>query len=232
MLQHLQHRQKQLQEMNSDFYTSRGTHVYFKDQVTNPNIDIESIVAAVESKIPSHLLDEFEVIVIGHFEEFEERDITAFYQDGILHISNSQEDDADLVEDIIHEIAHSLESTYGYEIYGDQKIKDEFLRKRKILHDKLWALGYKAPLEWFLNTEYDEEFDNYLLERVGREKLRMICMGLFINAYAPMSLREYYATGFTDFYMYPNHNFLRKISPALTKKLTMLQDVKNLDNIT
>ena len=232
MLQHLQHRQKQLQEMNSDFYTSRGTHVYFKDQVTNPKIDIESIVAAVESKIPSHLLDEFEVIVIGHFEEFEERDITAFYKDGILHISNSQEDDADLVEDIIHEIAHSLESAYGYEIYGDQNIKDEFLRKRKILHDKIWALGYKAPLEWFLNTEYDEEFDNYLLERVGREKLRMICMGLFINAYAPMSLREYFATGFTDFYMYPDHNFLRKISPALTKKLTMLQDVKNLANIT
>ena len=230
MLQHLQQKQKQLQEMNSDFYTSLGTHVYFKDQLDNSNIDIEDIIAQVESKIPSHLLNEFEVIVIGHFDEFEERDITAFYKDGILHISNSQEDDADLVQDVVHEIAHSLESPYGYEIYGDQNIKDEFLRKRKILHDKLWALGYKAPLEWFMNSEYDEEFDNYLRETVGRDKLRMICTGLFINAYAPISLREYFATGFTDFYMYPNHNFLQKISPALTKKLMMLQDIKDLDN--
>jgi len=230
MLQHLQQKQKQLQEMNSDFYTSLGTHVYFKDQLDNSNIDIEDIIAQVESKIPSHLLNEFEVIVIGHFDEFEERDITAFYKDGILHISNSQEDDADLVQDVVHEIAHSLESPYGYEIYGDQNIKDEFLRKRKILHDKLWALGYKAPLEWFMNSEYDEEFDNHLRETVGRDKLRMICTGLFINAYAPISLREYFATGFTDFYMYPNHNFLQKISPALTKKLMMLQDIKDLDN--
>jgi len=230
MLQHLQQKQKQLQEMNSDFYTSLGTHVYFKDQLDNSNIDIEDIIAQVESKIPSHLLNEFEVIVIGHFDEFEERDITAFYKDGILHISNSQEDDADLVQDVVHEIAHSLESPYGYEIYGDQNIKDEFLRKRKILHDKLWALGYKAPLEWFMNSEYDEEFDNHLRETVGRDKLRMICTGLFINAYAPTSLREYFATGFTDFYMYPNHNFLQKISPALTKKLMMLQDIKDLDN--
>ena len=230
MLQHLQQKQKQLQEMNSDFYTSLGTHVYFKDQLDNSNIDIEDIIAQVESKIPSHLLNEFEVIVIGHFDEFEERDITAFYKDGILHISNSQEDDADLVQDVVHEIAHSLESPYGYEIYGDQNIKDEFLRKRKILHDKLWTMGYKAPLEWFMNSEYDEEFDNHLRETVGRDKLRMICTGLFINAYAPISLREYFATGFTDFYMYPNHNFLQKISPALTKKLMMLQDIKDLDN--
>ena len=110
------------------------------------------------------------------------------------------------------------------------KLSIYILRKRKILHDKLWALGYKAPLEWFMNSEYDEEFDNHLRETVGRDKLRMICTGLFINAYAPISLREYFATGFTDFYMYPNHNFLQKISPALTKKLMMLQDIKDLDN--
>ena len=231
MLEHLKQKQKQMQEMKSDFYTSRGTHVYFKDDLTDDEIDVERVVAKVESCIPENLLSEVEVMIIGYFEEFEDRDINAFYKDGILHISNEQDNEEDILDDIIHEIAHSLESPYGYEIYGDQTIKDEFLRKRKILHDKLWALDYKAPLKWFMDTEYDKEFDEFLFETVGKDKLRMICMGLFINAYAPVSLREYFATGFADFYLHPNHNFLKRVSPLLYKKLLLLQDVKNLDNV-
>jgi hypothetical protein len=231
MLEHLKQKQKQMQEMKSDFYTSRGTHVYFKDDLTDDEIDVERVVAKVESCIPENLLSEVEVMIIGYFEEFEDRDINAFYKDGILHISNEQDNEEDILDDIIHEIAHSLESPYGYEIYGDQTIKDEFLRKRKMLHDKLWALDYKAPLKWFMETEYDKEFDEFLFETVGKDKLRMICMGLFINAYAPVSLREYFATGFADFYLHPNHNFLKRVSPLLYKKLLLLQDVKNLDNV-
>jgi len=230
MLQHLKRKQKQLQEMRNDFYTSRGTHVYYKDQLHNDEIDVENVVSKIEARVPHHLLQNLEIIVIGWFDEFEERNINAFYKDGILHISNEQDNADDLTDDIVHELAHSIEEIYGFEIYGDQLIKDEFLRKRKILHDKLWALGHKAPLEWFLNTEYDKEFDDFLFNTIGKDKLRMICMGLFINAYAPISLREYFATGFTDFYLYPDHNFLEKMSPALTKKLILLQDIKNLDN--
>jgi len=231
MRQHLKQRQKQIQEMRSDFYTSRGTHVYFKDDLVNDEIDIERVVAKVEGALPEHLLSELEMIIVGWFDEFEERSINAFYENGILHVSNVQDDESDILDDIIHELAHSIEAPYGYEIYEDQKIKDEFLRKRKILHDKLWAMDYKAPLKWFMNTEYDKEFDEFLLEKVGSDKLRMICMGLFINAYAPTSLREYFATGFADFYLHSNHNFLKKVSPALYKKLLLLQDEENLDTV-
>jgi hypothetical protein len=216
--------------MRSDFYTSRGTHVYFKDQLENEDIDVERVVAKAESAIPEHLLSEFEMIVVGWFEEFEDRDINAFYKDGVLHISSIQDDESDMYDDIVHEIAHSVEETYSYEVYGDQNIRDEFLRKRQILHDKLWALGFKAPVQWFLDTEYDEEFEEFLFKKVGKDKLRMICTGLFINAYAAVSLREYFATGFADYYLYHNHGFLAKVSPALTKKMNFLQDVKNLDN--
>ena len=230
MLQHLKRKQKQLQEMKSDFYTSRGTHVYFKDDLINDEIDIEQIIAKVEGALPEHLLSELEMVVIGWFDEFEERQLSAFYKDGILHISNQRNEEAGMYKDIVHEISHSVEEAYGYQIYGDQNIKEEFLRKRKILHDKLWALGYKAPLKWFMKTEYDKEFDQFLLEKVGPEKMRMICMGLFINAYAPTSLREYFATGFADFYLHSNHNYLKKLSPALYEKLLLIQNPKKLDN--
>ena len=202
MLQHLKQKQRQLQEMRSDFYTSRGTHVYFKDDLIDNKIDVERVVAKAEGVLPDHLLSELEMIVVGWFDEFEDRNINAFYKDGILHISNVQDGEKDMYDDIVHEIAHSIEGVYGYEIYEDQKLKEEFLQKRQRLHDKLWALGYKAPEQWFMDIEYDQEFDDYLREKVGYDKLRMICMGLFINAYAPTSLREYFATGFTDFYLY------------------------------
>jgi len=51
-----------------------------------------------------------------------------------------------------------------------------------------------------------------------------MCQGLFITAYAPTSLREYFATGFLEFYLEPNHNFLKKTSPQLYKKLIVLQN--------
>ena len=231
MLQYLQQKQKQIQEMRSNFYTSRGTHVYFKDDLVDDETDVERVVAKVEGVLPEHLLSELEMIIVGWFEEFEERNINAFYKAGILHVSNIQDNESDMFDDIIHEIAHSIESPYGYEIYGDQNVKDEFLRKRKILHDKLWALDYKAPLKWFMESEYDKEFDDFLFETVGKDKLRMICMGLFINAYAPTSLREYFATGFADFYLHSDHNFLKQVSPALYKKLLLLQDEENLDTV-
>ena len=70
----------------------------------------------------------------------------------------------------------------------------------------------------------------FLYKTVGYDKLMNLVQGLFINPYAATSLREYFATGFTDFYLDSNHKFLQKISPALYKKLIMLQAQEKLDN--
>jgi len=227
---YLREAQNQLKNNIQDFYTSGGIHVYFKDKLTNDQVDVESIVAKVEEIIPEHLRSEVEMIIVGWFQEFEDREINAFYKDGTLCISHLQDDNEDMYDDIIHEISHSIEAPFGYEIYGDNKLKDEFLRKRKYLHDILWQLGYKAPMAFFENTEYDEEFDMFLYKTIGYDKLMNLVQGLFINPYAATSLREYFATGFTDFYMDSNHKFLQKISPALYKKLITLQAQEKLDN--
>jgi hypothetical protein len=217
-------------QQKSNFYTSSGLHVYFKEPIINEEIDVERVIAKVESAIPQHLRTEVEMIIFGHFEEFDERDINAFYDGGTLYISNIQDDEADLYDDIIHEISHSIESAHGYEIYGDRKIKDEFLRKRRHMHDILWKSGFKAPLVSYMNTELDHEFDKFLYQKIGYDKLSSLLMGLFISPYAATSLREYFATGFTDFYLYSDHDVLSKVSPELYKKLIMLQDAETLDN--
>ena len=218
-------------EQQTDFYTSTGLHVFFKDTVDNKDIDVEEVVNKVESILPIHLLAEVEMIIIGWFNEFEERSLNAFYDSGTLYVSNVQDDVLDMCDDIIHEISHSIEEPYGYFLYGDNKVKDEFLRKRRNLHDILWKLDYKLPLSVFMDSEYNEEFDMFLYEKVGYDKLSVITSGMFISPYAPTSLREYFATAFTDFFMNPDsHNYLQKVSPELYKKLIILQDSKKLDN--
>ena len=171
------------------------------------------------------------MIIFGWFDEFEERNLNAFYDGGTLYISNIQDDSADLYDDLVHEIAHSLEEPHGYFLYGDKKIEDEFLRKRKYVHDMLWKMGYKIPLAVFLDAEYNEDLDMFLYEKIGYDKLSTIVAGVFITPYAITSLREYFATGFTEFYLHPNeHAFLQKISPALYHKLVLLQNPEELDN--
>jgi len=230
MLQdYIQQKQKKLIERQTDFYTSTGLHVFFKDSVEN--INVEQVISKVESTIPEHLLSEIEMIIIGWFDEFEDRNINAFYDGGTLYISNIQDDFADMYDDLVHEISHSLEEPHGYFLYGDKKIEEEFLIKRRYLHDIMWKMGFKIPLAVFMNSEYDEEFDMLLYEKVGYDKLSTLVAGVFITPYAATSLREYFATGFTEFYTHPNeHGFLQKVSPQLYKKLVLLQNPEELEN--
>jgi hypothetical protein len=212
-----------------DFYTGAGLHVYFKDDLVNDNVDVESVVSKVESTLPHHLRSEVEMIIIGQFDEFEERSINAFYDSGALYVSNVQYDNEDLYDDLVHEISHSLEGPYGYDIYGDERVKKEFILKREHLYNILWKAGYKAPRAFFDNIEFDQEFDEFLHQEIGYDKLATLMRGLFINPYAATSLREYFATGFTDFYLHPEHSDLQQVSPQLYKKLLVLHDPKKLD---
>ena len=228
---YIKNSQKRVNEQVSNFYTPTGIHVYFKDHLYNDAIDVEKIISKLESLIPTQLLSEVEMIIIGHFEEFEERDINAFYKDGAIHVSNIQDDEKDLLDDLIHETAHAAEVAYGYEIYADSKIKDEFLNKRMHLYNLLWSNNFKAPKKLFQQIEYDYEFDQFLYKDVGYAKLSNIVNGLFVSPYSPTSLREYFATGFTEFYLHPNeHTYLKNVSPALYSKLEKINNVESLDN--
>ncbi len=230
-INYLQNKQKTLQEQTTDFYTSSGIHVFVKDLIENEDIDLEDVINTVESMVPKAFMSEVEMILVGDFEEFRERHISAAYKDGALYVSNTQLDEADMIDDIVHEIGHSIEEPYGYELYYDQKIKNEFLQKRERLHSILWGHGFKTPKAFFNNTEYDEELDNFLFHKVGYDKLTQYCLGLFINAYAPTSLREYFATGFTDYFMRPDdHGYLKETSPELYKKINDLYMSEKLDN--
>ena len=193
-------------------------------------IDVVSILGNIEKSIPSHLLHDLDSIYIGQFDEFIERDINAFYRDGAIFATNDQVDDSDLMDDLVHEMAHSVESYYSAQIYGDGEIEQEFLGKRRRLldllaqHDLDINLKDKSLRDSFFDLKYSQKFDNMLYKDIGYALLSNIARGLFCNAYAITSLREYFASGFEEFYM-ADRQYLKKICPALFEKLQYLNNL-------
>lgn len=229
MLRYLKQRQKQLHEDITSFYTKTGIHVFVKNKITNDDVNLELVMHRIENTFPKHLLKNVEMVIVGDFPEFEERSINAFYKDSALYVSPEQDNDDDLYDDLVHEISHSLEEEYGEFIYGDMLIQQEFLRKREHIYNILWKMGHKAPKKMFLNTDYDEEFDEFLYKTIGYDKLATFMSGIFITPYAATDLREYFGVGFTEYFMDNNHEFFKNTCPSLYDKINSLVNEEPLD---
>tara|TARA_B100000287_G_scaffold339722_1_gene325990 strand:- start:67 stop:753 length:687 start_codon:yes stop_codon:yes gene_type:complete len=193
--------------------------VIFKDKFVN-DIDDESVFIKAQSMIPRHIFYLIDAVYIGDFDFFKEKKINASYMDGTLYISNVQDDEDDMLDDIIHEIAHACEEKYGSFLYQDGEIEMEFFKKRKKLKSLLNSLGIDSNLD-FANLEYNEAFDKFLHEEIGYEKLSILTNDIFINPYAITSLREYFASGFEAFYL-GETSFLKTLSPYIYKKVYAL----------
>ena len=74
------------------------------------DINVYSIFKAVEKNLPTHYFDGVESVVISHLPEFDERQVNAVYRDNKFYISNKQDNGNDLLDDIVHEFAHHMET--------------------------------------------------------------------------------------------------------------------------
>ena len=192
-----------------------------ENELTN-DIDIEKLISSLETLLPPPPKGLIKSIKVGHNPVFDKRNVNALYHDGILYISNEQDDLNDMLDDIVHEYSHALEEIYGSEIYLDNSIKDEFLSKRSQLERILKYQGFEISQHDFMDIKLDQELDKLLLNVVGYERFEKLTnYGLFINPYAATSLREYFATGFEE-YILGDHQELKNISPNLYNKLQEL----------
>ena len=189
-----------------------------------PGFNLGAVLKAVENVFPSHYFNDLKGIRIVHLDEFDKRDVNAVYRDKTFYISNQQDGVNDLLDDIIHEFAHHLETLYPEIIYSDQALINEFLKKRTELKFELQSEGYWVDEYDFDKLKFDQAFDTFLYKRVGRNMLRMATAGIFIRPYAAVSLREYFATGFEAYYL-GKEETLDKISPILYNKITELQQL-------
>ena len=105
----------------------------------------------------------------------------------------------------------------------DDKIKNEFLLKRKKLKNILEDQGHSIEQFDFFETEYSEDFDLFLYETIGYDILRLLTVNLFLGPYSITSIREYFARGFEEYYL-GERQYLEKICPYIYKKLYLLSE--------
>jgi len=193
--------------------------------VANPlpeEINLKSVLKRIEKNIPKHLFINLDIIYFGDFKELKARQVSSAYMDGGIYLTNQQVSDEEIYNSIVHELAHSIEKNFENDLYGDDKVLEEFLNKRKKLKSILESNGLYCADSLYLRPEFTRDFDDFLFKKVGYDKLTLLISNLFISPYSPTSLREYFASGFEYYYCGDNPEYISQISPKLYKKIIYL----------
>ena len=198
-------------------------YVYIKDPLPQC-VNLTLVLQQVESLIPHHLTGEVEAIYIGEFPELVSREVKAIFKDATIYVTNQQDSAEEMIDDIIHEFAHSIEVLAGMEIYSDGFLEREFVQKRKKVLDILHRSGYTVSVVSFLDIEYSRELDYFLYKGVGYDKLSLLTVDIFPTPYSVTSLREYFAVGFEE-YLYGDRKNLEEVSPVLYSKIETMINV-------
>ncbi len=217
---------KRSRRMKDEFMIN-GVSVFIKDALPE-EVSGEFIFDYISSRIPSYLLKNVEVIYVGKFPEMEERDINAYYDNDAIYVTNEQEDEMDMIEDIIHEISHAVEHYNQELIYDDGALQREFIAKRKRL-SSLLSQKYDVPGDFNINFEFDRTIDDFLFRDVGYDILNQISVNIFPSGYAATSISEYWAKGFEELFI-GEKTSLKNMCPVLYRKLVLT--MKELENET
>lgn len=199
-------------------YSIHGVPIVVKDALESKEWGVEDFIGDIEDMIPRHLLKDVEMIYIGEFPSL--KDKNAMYADGAIYVTNKEPTAYDMLENVIHELAHSLEERYNGIIYTP-KLEKEFLAKRLKLKQILDRAGYQFPEKYYSIVDYTEEFDMFLAETVGYPALLARTMGLFLSPYGATSIQEYFANGFEKYYL-ENPKTVAQLSPVLYQAIEKL----------
>ena len=199
-----------------DHFNLSGVDVFIKDQLPK-TIDLSFVFEYIGSRIPFFFMDGIDIIYIGQFPKMKERDINAYFEDGAIYVTNKQDDEMDMIEDLIHEISHAVENNNQEFIYGRGALQREFVGKRTRL-SQLLSQKYEVPSDFDFNFEYDRTIDEFLYKVVGYDVLNQVCTNIFPSGYAATSVSEYWAKGFEELFI-GDKDQLRSMGPVLYKIL-------------
>lgn len=210
-----------------DEYKLNDVSVVIKDRLPE-DVDIEFVFKYINARIPFHLTKNIEVVYIGQFPEMKERDINAYFENDAIYVTNEQDDEMDMIEDIVHEISHAVEQYNQEFIYGQGAIQREFIAKRKRL-SSLLSQKYDVPDTFNHDFEFDQAIDDFLYRTVGYDALNQICVNIFPSGYAATSVSEYWAKGFEELFI-GDRGALKDMCPVLYKTMALL--IKELQENT
>lgn len=222
----LQQSQTKILSEKKRFYFNRGIE-FILDKPLGKDIDIEKVIGLLKNNLPISSYLGINNVYFGDFEILKKRSLTALHHKDNIYVSSEElTSEKEILDDLVHEFAHRFEENNAEMIYEDGKVINEYLGKMNRLHDLItqdYDLNYFGISYFdFINTEYDSEFDKFLYEKIGYTEIQNMAPTLFIRPYAATSVREYFATGFEDFYLEGGLQ-LKKISPVLHSRLELLE---------
>lgn len=222
----LQQSQTRILSEKKRFYFNRGIE-FVLDKPLKKDIDIEKVMGLLRSNLPVSSYVGINNVYFGEFDILKKRSLTALHHKDNIYISSEEmSSEKEILDDLVHEFAHRFEENNSEKIYEDGKIINEYLGKMNRLHDLItqdYDLDYFGITYFdFINTEFDEKFDKFLYEKIGYEEVENMAPTLFIRPYAATSVREYFATGFEDYYLEGGLQ-LKKISPILHSRIELLE---------
>ena len=204
----------------TNFLTVSGMTVIIKDPV-DFEFSTEELKEVINN-MPSHFLRDLDYLIFGDFDFLRKNGYNAAYKDGAIYARNTQGNNKNIYDDIVHEIGHSVEERYAEFIYSDLVLKKEFVTKRRMLQKEMQISGFGMPEDKVDKTDYDVGLDKYFSETIGYPTMTVISQGIFYSPYGATSLREYFANGFEAYFYHKDH-YLHKISPMLYNKLEKLE---------
>ena len=209
-------------------FTIGGIEIVIKNPIQPGDFSPKEVCINSISMIPRHLTTNIKTIFIGEFDFLRDRNMQAMYQDSTIYLTNVYRKGSEMADDIVHEVAHSVEETHYSVIYGDSLLRKEFIQKR----EKMWEilnfekLVSKKDYPLFLKHEYDHKFDEFLYKKIGYKNLSVMTNEIFYSPYGATSLREYFANGFEAFFYHKDINKIQQISPILFKKIVTLMNLE------
>lgn len=217
--------QNRIREKTQNNFSINGIEVQIKNNLPK-SISFKKVMKQLFKRVPGHLLTGIKLIKIGNFKSLNSREFHAMYQNNTIYLTNNHKDGNSIIDDLIHEVAHSVEIKFKNIVYGDGLLKKEFLNKRKSLWHLMREKGLNVNLKDFLDHKYSEKLDMFLYKEIGYPTLGLYTTNLFYSPYGCTSLREYFANGFEAFYMKEDVKRLQKTSPVLYNKITKLTFLK------
>ena len=116
---------------NKKHFSWNGVEIFIKDEIKNKEISLNRVLKSLSKKIPKDFLVNVDTMYIGEFDFLKDREVQAMYQNSSIFITNEQDDEEDLLDDIVHEISHSLEEVRSDLLYSDGRMEKEFIEREK-----------------------------------------------------------------------------------------------------
>lgn len=214
-------------QKKSKHFVWNNVEVFIKDPLLDNKLSLGAVLDDIDGKLPKHFLNNIDTIYVGEFDFLKDRDIQAAYENSAIFVTNNQKNVEDMSDDIVHEIAHSVEEAHKDQIYSDGELEREFILKRKQLYSVIKSENLNADLSSFLEPSYSRDFDEYLYQEIGYPMLNMISTNIFYSPYAATSLREYFANGFEALYYFGDYTFIKNSCPVLFTKLGELMETSD-----